>query len=200
MDQLTNEQLDLCARVLAQMERLGPEHFNMAWWGGADVDHGWREPGHVEYALSHLLDHGLDVTHCGTTACLAGHALLLLDERERAEVETVVDDRAHSWTINDVLRDQIAVRLGMDVNRPSQTYLSAWFMTDWPAWARAKYDHAVLRHETADQTFEQLEALAEYDVVRDTLDELVHGLRFDWWTPLDAEPTDDSIEYIDRSW
>lgn len=188
---LTNEQLDWCWRLWDALEREGEDHFNLGHWAHDRVERDW--------SLLALVDGpkngSIDITECGTTACIAGHMMFVLEDDERLALRAIVDNRERGMDAESALRYELGNWLGMGVNAPADYRSDSWFLGVWPAWAQ---DMNGARHlKLVSGGVDSLEATrrAEYFVVRTVVDDIVHGRRQDWWTPLDDERGEDVIEY-----
>lgn len=198
---LSNEQLDLCTQLLHQLERTGPEHFSMGTWFESDTDD-------IELMLGDtVLRDSSELTKCGTRACIAGHAALLVDPVV-IEWPTNVDFQTNVWTRHDAVRRKIAELLGFGVDLPVEDFTAeSWFTSSWPKWAEDMQAARFLKHVSAGLEVGEAASRAEFDTVVSVLDDIVHGVRANWWdgaglpnvaysdAEFDILPDDDEIPF-----
>ena len=174
---LTAEHLDLCYRLHERLVATGSEHFDMNVWLANDE----REIAGIPYVegLNSLLGVDPKVIHeCGTVACIAGHTMLLLTDDEQAEVSTSMKP----WYQHHGLALALAERLGMAVDLPTNRLPGDMFISDWPAYMRTFRQARYARYcTTSTTTTTEAWARAEYDTIVWVLDDLIHGVRQNWW-------------------
>ena len=157
-----------CGRILSSLERTGPEHFSMdAWCSLPDDDADDADTD--EISLQGLVDGSWDIelTSCGTTACLAGHQAFTLTYPERRHL------RQHSSGFG--MAAAFADLLAMPCNHGGYSG-GIWFYTiTWPDWAQADLRHRIIAG-TAPHT-------AEWEIVCEVLADIVAGQRTNWLDP-----------------
>lgn len=191
LSHLTNEQLDWCWRLWDALERHGEDHFDLSRWARNRRVSDWSLRPLFEAAGTGVIN----VAECGTTACIAGHMVFLLDAAEREQLSIGLDARPFGMDSDTFLRNELATMLGMDVNRPSNFSVSDWFLGTWPAWAHELMTARYAKLLSAGADHNDASRRAEFFVVRMVADDIVHGRRFDWWTPLEGEVGHEVIEY-----
>lgn len=171
---LTGEQLAHVRDTLDAMRAAGPEHFNMDRWFVV----GPTEQLHTLKAYR-----SVRIDDCGTTACLAGFAALTADA---TDTMPVYDD-------TEGMRAALAEWLGMSVGLPAHCdsvgwlghaddwfYVGCWpqwahdMLGCWPQWARDMLDDER-------PVGERERHAAEFKVITQVMDDLVHGVRCNWW-------------------
>jgi hypothetical protein len=189
---ITAEHVSRLIELRDHLIEIGPDKFEMSSWftiqDDADIcqTFGWDE-------LTFNLDRAADLIesgqHCGTAACLAGHAVLLWPEI----VTFSVDDEGNSYSIDS---DDVAKYLGMDVGAPNEWQVDRWFSTQsWPDRFRIPYknatrdlDHQLMMHRDLDvDTYVERDLMRthtqrklQHDAVLLVLDELIHGRMRNW--------------------
>lgn len=174
---LTNDQLAACYEVWQSLLDTGPEHFDMSYW------YAIRRVGPPS-ALN-LMDLS-EIVHpfsdCGTTACLAGHAVVAL------QLQIDDNDMPATFTIHKLL--------GMDVQHegfkdPSGGDINWFFIDSWPKFAADAHDKAYRRRISAypERGHAHAQTVAQWTVVTDVLDDLVHGRRLHWYDGERYEPS-----------
>jgi hypothetical protein len=131
---------DVLTKTLEQVERLGPETFDMGSWAN-DGNGRTASLGNLVKGLPHF-----DVNNCGTTACLAGHMASACNVLDVQGLST------YSGDIESELRDMFGDSIG-DSNPFSD------LPNRWPATMRKVYDDA-RRAETPRKGAEWLAAVA----------------------------------------
>jgi len=180
---LSNEQLAACQRLHDHLVRTGPDHFNMGTW---------LEVANNEYMLYEVMRFDVDVftNHCGTKACIAGHAGILFstDEynaaRDRLPAHLLVDED-NRWGRQAVVETVLTELLGMNVGVPVEFHhMRDWFGSQWPLFAQQLQRAHYLRSVSAwgeEQPLAWHESHADHTTVVQMLDEIIHGVRRNWW-------------------